>query len=112
MIPLPFQIEIPVEVDRRESWFAARCAILDLHALGQTREEAVENLLEAVQHFVMTSFERGTLSQVLSERGFRRDGDRGAFRAATPERLPAGAVLRKVSVPFFVGDGPEEVEIG
>ena len=112
MIPLPFQIEVPVEVDRKETWFAARCAPLDLHALGQTREEAEENLLEAVQHFVMDSFERGTLAQALSERGFRRDGERGAFRVATPERLPSGAVLRKVFVPFFVGDEPEEVEIG
>jgi len=47
----------------------ALCPPLDVMSQGATEHEARENLAEAVQLFIESCFERGTLDQVLKECG-------------------------------------------
>ncbi len=47
----------------------ALCVPLDVMSQGATEQEARKNLTEAVQLFIESCFERGTLEQVLKECG-------------------------------------------
>lgn len=49
---------------------------LDLSSCGTTNDEARRNIREAVQAFIETSTEMGTLDQILEESGYERTGDR------------------------------------
>ena len=52
---------------------------LDLSSCGSTSEEAGKNIRVAVQGFLQTSADMGTLDSVLEEAGYIREGD--AWRA-------------------------------
>lgn len=64
------QFRLPFEVRQEGSWHFSNCPILDVHSQGRTREEAVGNLIEALQLFIESCFERGTLTNVLLASGF------------------------------------------
>ena len=49
----------------------AYCPELDVYSQGYTKEEAKQNLREAVQLFLDEANRMGTLEQILSEAGFR-----------------------------------------
>lgn len=66
-----FQMHVRVEVRQEGQWFYSSCPMLDVHSQGHSREEAVNNLVEALQLFVETCFELGTLNEVLSASGLR-----------------------------------------
>ena len=65
-----FTMRLPFEFVERKKWFLACCPILDVHSQGNTQAEAKKNLKEALQLFLMSCFERGTLDSVLKECGF------------------------------------------
>lgn len=44
--------------------------LLDMSTQGRTLAEAIKNLVEAPQLFIVSCFERGTLDQALKELGF------------------------------------------
>ena len=48
---------------------------LDLSSCGATNDEARRNIREAVQAFIETSEEMGTLDEILEESGYQRIGD-------------------------------------
>ena len=58
-----------VEVRREDGAYISRWAPLDVHSQGDTRDDAVTNLIEAVQLFVESCIERGTLEAVLADLG-------------------------------------------
>ena len=65
-----FSVCLPFKTLKRRKWILASCEILDVHSQGKTEQEALDNLKEAVQLFLMSCFERGTLENVLKESGF------------------------------------------
>lgn len=65
-----FSARLPFIVKKREKWYLSSCPILDVHSQGTTREEAIDNLKEALSLFLMTCFERGTLDKVMKQCGF------------------------------------------
>jgi len=48
---------------------------LDLSSCGTTSEEARKNIRDAVQGFVDTSADMGTLDEILEEAGYTREGN-------------------------------------
>lgn len=54
--------------------FVAYVPELDLSSCGATEQEARRNIRDAVQGFLETSAEMGTLPEILEEAGYERDG--------------------------------------
>lgn len=68
------EIKVPALVRQEGEWFISHCPVLDVTSQGKTNEEALSNLVEALQLFVQTCFEMGTLGEVLRDCGFKPDG--------------------------------------
>ncbi len=66
-----YEFRLPIEVDKKGKWFISTCPILNVRSQGTTESKAKENLIEALQLFVETCFEHGTLDQVLRDAGFK-----------------------------------------
>lgn len=66
-----FHLSLPAKTRKKASIYISSCAVLDIHSQGYSEKESRENLIEAVQLFITTCFERGTLDQVLKECGFQ-----------------------------------------
>ena len=65
-----FDLQLPYEVKKEGKWFIAACPVLDVYSQGTTDAKAKKNLIEALQLFIESCYERGTLDQVLKESGF------------------------------------------
>lgn len=65
-----FKAKLPVSIKKRKKWIVASCSLLDIHSQGNTEDLAKKNLSEAISLFFTSCFERGTLDEVLKERGF------------------------------------------
>lgn len=64
-------MNVPVSVKQEGAWFISRCDPLNLFSQGQTEQQAIENIQEAVELFIESCYERGTLEQVLKDCGFQ-----------------------------------------
>jgi predicted RNase H-like HicB family nuclease len=65
---------------------------LDLSSCGATNEEARRNIHDAVQGFLETSAEMGTLKEILEEAGYAYEGD--SWRA--PEFVSLDRVVANI----------------
>ena len=91
-LPVTFQVQLPVEVTRDGRWFISRTPVLDVCSQGDTEVSAIANLTEAIQLFLLSCFERGTLGTVLRESGFRR--------ADHPSPETESPISRSITVPL------------
>jgi predicted RNase H-like HicB family nuclease len=101
-IEVTFEVSVPFVVKKEGKWFVSSCPVLDVCSQGPTRKKARGNLVEALQLFLVSCYERGTLSQVLRESGFvpRRT-------SAGPRRSSSQATPRTLRVPLaFTVDRP------
>ena len=69
-------IEYTVQIWKEDDQFIAHAMPLDVVSSGSTAEEARAAVSEAVQLFLLTAKEAGTLEEVLREAGYqlRQDG--------------------------------------
>jgi predicted RNase H-like HicB family nuclease len=65
------RIQLPVRLDRKDKWYIASCPALDVFSQGKTEEKAKKNLAEALNAFLISCLERGTLEAVLKQCGFK-----------------------------------------
>ena len=72
-------IAFTVHIFREGDSYVAHAPELDVSSCGETTEVARKNILDAVQGFLETSEEMGTLADVLEESGYRLEG--GHWRA-------------------------------
>jgi predicted RNase H-like HicB family nuclease len=63
-------MELPIKVTKKEEWFVAACPALDVVSQGDTAVEAKAHLAEALQLFLHSCLERGSLDAVLKDCGF------------------------------------------
>lgn len=77
-------MSVPVSVRKEGKWFYSSCEMLDVHSQGKNEKEAISNVIEALQLFVETCYEQGTLGDVLRELGFVPEHD---AENATDERM-------------------------
>ena len=66
---------VPAEVRQEGAYFVAGCPPLDVFSQGEGEESALVNLAEALQLFVESCSERGTLEEVLEDCGFKLAGN-------------------------------------
>lgn len=64
-------LKITVSLKDKGHCIVAYCPELDVYSQGYTKEEARQNLKEAVRLFLEEADRMGTLEQILSEAGFR-----------------------------------------
>ncbi len=72
MQEVPYTLHIFKEGDT----FVAYVPELDVSSCGSTDDEARKNIRDAVQAFLRTTAEMGTLQEVLEEAGYSREGGR------------------------------------
>lgn len=75
-VPMPtihFQMTFLAETKQEGRYFIARTLPLDVYSQGPTEAKALENLVEALQLFIESCFERGVLDQVLKNCGFQME---------------------------------------
>ncbi len=90
-------LEVPVEVYKGSIAFIARSPIFDVSSQGKTPKGAKKNLVDALILFLTTSFEMGTLDEVMKECGFNpRKAVSGKLR------LKKDQELLSVPLPFLV----------
>ena len=65
-----FLMKVPAKVRQEGGVFYSSCPVFDVHSQGDTQQSALDHLVEALQVFVETCYEQGTLHQVLKEQGF------------------------------------------
>ena len=69
-----FTVKLPARVKKEHGRFVSSCPILDVWSQGESHEKALQNLKQALQLFFLSCFERGTLTQVLKNCGFKQIG--------------------------------------
>lgn len=66
-----FEMSVPAHIHEKDGIFVASCPALDVVSQGDDKEQALANLTEALQLFVETCYEMGTLGDVLREQGLQ-----------------------------------------
>ncbi len=64
------KVKLPYKIREENNWYISCCFPLDIHAQGRTEKEAIKQLKEAVELFLTSCIEMGTLENVLKECGF------------------------------------------
>ena len=72
-----FSLTVDADVWQEGDVFVSHCPALDVYSQGDTEQEAGSNLVEAIQLFVQSCYERGTLEAVMKARGFAVDQNAG-----------------------------------
>ncbi len=93
---LEFRVRVPVTLKRSGEYFVASCNSLDVHSQGRDEGEAVRNLVEAIQLFLETCYERGTLEEALKACGFEplHPGERPARTEGRTVDIPLPLICR------------------
>lgn len=94
-VAVSFTFQLPYRLVRRKKWVTACCPVLDVCSQGSDEADALRNLTEALEAFITTCFEMGTLSQVLDECGFAP-----VEQGRRPGRLPRRTL--PVTIPLQV----------
>lgn len=69
---IEFRFKLPYEVYQEGGYYISSCPPLDVLSQGDTEQEAIDNLEEALGLFLEGCYENGTLEAVLKENGFRK----------------------------------------
>lgn len=91
-----FQVRVPVFTKKEGRWFISSCPMLDTYSQGLTEEQSKQNLIEALQLFVESCFERGTLDDVLKENGFHLIDDKNTYPAGNGDMLDISLPLARL----------------
>ena len=75
-VDIKIKIPMGVRYDEEVRQWVTVCPVLDLYSQGDTEDQAISNIHEAVILFLETCYEMGTLNQVLQECGFHREEQR------------------------------------
>jgi predicted RNase H-like HicB family nuclease len=68
-------VSFTVHTFKEGKTFVAYVPELDLSSCGATDEEARKNIRDAIRGFLETSAEMGTLTEILEEAGYEREGE-------------------------------------
>jgi len=68
---LNMQFRLPFRLEQEGDAFVSICDVLDVRSQGQSEHEASAMLVEALQLFLETCIEEGSIEAVLRDSGFR-----------------------------------------
>jgi predicted RNase H-like HicB family nuclease len=86
------EIETTIRIWREGSQYVAHALPLDVSSAGDTPETARTALAEAVELFVKTARQHGTLEEILEECGYAVSGNRWTAPRIVSERYDLLAV--------------------
>jgi len=98
---IKFTLTVPVEIKKKGKWFIATCHAFQVNSQGASLNEARDNIIEAVQLFIETSYERGILEKVLKECGFHPVSTR---QTVAPRELSPTEFMVDVPLPLLVAN--------
>ena len=58
---ISIEFELPAKIRKKGAWFISSCPLLDVFSQGHTRAQAERNLIDALESFLISCYERGTL---------------------------------------------------
>ena len=93
-----FEFNLPAEVKKVGKLYVAKCPLVAVYSQGSSKKEALVNLIEAIQLFVESCFERGTLEQVLQSCGFEFTPDLNKVPKLQARRASAECVKVPLSL--------------
>ena len=67
------EVKLPVCIEKTEHGYTAYCEALDVYTEAPNKKKAEKNIREALSLFLETCFEMGTLYEVLTSSGFKRE---------------------------------------
>ena len=67
------EVKLPVCIEKTEHGYTAYCEALDVYTEASTKKQAEKNIREALSLFLETCLEMGTLREVLTSSGFKRE---------------------------------------
>jgi len=90
------EFSLPLNIAKKEGYYLASCEQFDIHAEGDTYDDAREHLKDALVGFIEVCLETGTLDKVMLDSGFKHVLDH------TPE-VPRGDFIN-VPIPLLFGN--------
>ena len=106
-VEVTFYVNLPYRVRKEGKWHYSSCPALDVHSQGPSNKKAEENLFQALQLFLFSCYERGTLAQILRDSGFVPLTP--ARHGSAPRRRTGKFNAKTMRVPLpFVVDRPRE----
>lgn len=67
---IAMEMSMPATVKKKGKFYISCCPLMDVCSQGETKKKALYNLSDALSLFFVSCFERGTLDEVLKQRGF------------------------------------------
>lgn len=89
---LEFKVTVSVRVHEADGVHVASCPALDVVSQGESHADALTNLSQAIQLFLKTCYEMGTLDDVLRE---------AEFEPAKPAPRPARGETLDIPLPLL-----------
>jgi len=83
--------KLPYTIKKKRDYYVIHCPLMDVYSQGETETKAIMNLKEAINLFIISCLERGTLEKVLAECGAQ-------IVSKTLHKIPAGK--RFINIPF------------
>ena len=104
-----FSLQVVVSIRKENDVYYIGSDAFDIHSQGYTEDEAKVNIIEAIQLFIESCYERGVLSEALKELGFEPDREHGRIglqQASTVLQVPedSGSMMVDVPLPLLVAD--------
>ncbi len=102
-----FSLQVIVNIRKENDVYYIGSDAFDVHSQGYTEDEAKENIIEAIQLFIESCYERGVLSEALKELGFEPDREHaslGLQQASSLLQVPdaSGSLMIDVPLPLLV----------
>ncbi len=94
---ITFEVHLPINIKKSDNIYISSCDILDVISQGESEKKAKENLKEAIELFLITCHEMGTLDRVLNDCG---------FTLSKPKNQPNYPKKNEmaIKVPFYLND--------
>ena len=89
-----FTLTTSIAIRSENDLFYASCPCLDVHGQGESEHSAKNSLIEALQLFIESCYERGVLEKVLADCGLKL-ADSQTSKPSTPANI-----CQKIDVPI------------
>ncbi len=63
-VQIGIEFRLPAKIRKKGKWYVSSCPSLDVHSQGRTKDEARQNLIDALAFFLESCVRRGTLADV------------------------------------------------
>jgi len=92
---LTIELKVGITISREGKWFISRCPALDIVSQGATVEETKEMINDAIELFISSCIERGTLREVLKDCGWKM-----VEQSFVKKQAPSQKINDYVTIPF------------